>query len=268
MLKALGVTFLISWLWVGIYALSGGSVTSYAFLAYAGVLMWIPGLCGLYFSHQEGFKIPVFKKPGRYDLYACLSALAIAGAAIAVSVPFDGPVSDALPNAWTWLAILVGVIAGGVTVNMLFAVGEELFWRGYLFAKLQHLGIFRASLLTGIIWGLWHAPVIALGYNYPGHPWQGVLMMILLTTSMSPLMFFFRQAGRAVMTPAIFHGSFNASAGLVYLVFEEPDRFLIGATGLAGLVVMSAASVLLLACQPAVDECDQQSGGSAHKRTP
>ena len=40
-------------------------------------------------------------------------------------------------------------------------------------------------IAMGVIWGLWHAPVILMGYNYgtayPGAPWAGVLMMCWMT---------------------------------------------------------------------------------------
>jgi len=46
------------------------------------------------------------------------------------------------------------------------------------------IGIFgrvKCVVLVGVIWGLWHAPVIAMGYNYPGKPILGVITMTLFT---------------------------------------------------------------------------------------
>jgi hypothetical protein len=42
------------------------------------------------------------------------------------------------------------------------------------------LGKWKAYLIVGVIWGLWHAPLIAIGFNYPGMPVLGILMMIPL----------------------------------------------------------------------------------------
>src|SRR5436305_814196 len=58
------------------------------------------------------------------------------------------------------------------------AFGEQWGWRGYLLPRLLPLGQWPALLLSGAIWGLWHAPVILLGYNYPQHPILGVLVMV------------------------------------------------------------------------------------------
>jgi len=64
-------------------------------------------------------------------------------------------------------------------INLIPALGEELGWRGWLFPKLMPLGAVPAILVSGVIWGLWHAPLILLGYNYPGVPgWLGLTAMI------------------------------------------------------------------------------------------
>ena len=67
-------------------------------------------------------------------------------------------------------------------INSIAAFGEEWGWRGYLLPRLMPLGKWKAYLLVGVIWGLWHAPLIAIGFNYPGTPVLGIVMMVLLTT--------------------------------------------------------------------------------------
>ncbi len=51
---------------------------------------------------------------------------------------------------------------------MLFALGEEIGWRGYLLPKLSGLGPVRAALLAGLLHGLWHLPIILLTPFYRG----------------------------------------------------------------------------------------------------
>lgn len=57
--------------------------------------------------------------------------------------------------------------------------------RAYLRPKLTPLGGRRAFLLMGLIWGVWHWLVIAMGHNYgldyPGAPWLGMLAMVWFT---------------------------------------------------------------------------------------
>jgi membrane protease YdiL (CAAX protease family) len=72
------------------------------------------------------------------------------------------------------------VLMAGPSINAVAAFGEELGWRGLLWHELKPLGFWRASLMIGFFWGLWHLPVIVNGYNYPGHPVAGPIMMISL----------------------------------------------------------------------------------------
>ncbi len=73
-----------------------------------------------------------------------------------------------------------------IPFNMIFTFGEEFGWRGYLLLRLSPIGGVHAAIITGIVWGLWHAPIIVLnGYNYPGHPWLGVVMMVIFTVALS-----------------------------------------------------------------------------------
>ena len=48
------------------------------------------------------------------------------------------------------------------TVNGLFGFGEEYGWRGWLADELRPLGPVVANLVTGVLWGLWHTPLILL----------------------------------------------------------------------------------------------------------
>ena len=51
---------------------------------------------------------------------------------------------------------------GSYSYQMIFTFGEEFGWRGYLLPRLAPLGGISAAIITGVIWGLWHTPVIVL----------------------------------------------------------------------------------------------------------
>lgn len=58
--------------------------------------------------------------------------------------------------------------------------GEEYGWRGYLQDRLfPLLGGYKGVLVLGIIWGLWHSPIIAFGHNFPGYPVLGNVLMTI-----------------------------------------------------------------------------------------
>ena len=57
----------------------------------------------------------------------------------------------------------------GILFGLAPGILEEIGWTGYVFPQMQlKYGVLPASLLLGIIWGLWHAPVVDfLGAAYP-----------------------------------------------------------------------------------------------------
>ena len=126
-------------------------------------------------------------------------------------------------------------------VNSIFGLGEELGWRGFLLPRLMPLGKWKAYALLGIIWGLWHAPLILMGFNYPGTPMLGVLMMVLLTTAIG---FFINEMTlryQSAILAGWIHGVFNSQAYGIWraLLFANTNPVLGGITGLVGIVMIS-----------------------------
>jgi uncharacterized protein len=53
-------------------------------------------------------------------------------------------------------------------IALIFAVGEELGWRGYLQGLLiQRLGLSKGIICLGLLWSVWHLPLLLAGYKYP-----------------------------------------------------------------------------------------------------
>ena len=131
-----------------------------------------------------------------------------------------------------------GALVAGYTINAVFAFGEELGWRGYLLKTLHNKKFLHVSLITGIVWGIWHFPLILLGHNYPQNPVAGVGMMIILCILLSPMMTYIVIKSKSVITAAIFHGSNNAIAGIVILYIVGGNDLTNGITGLAGFLAL------------------------------
>jgi membrane protease YdiL (CAAX protease family) len=107
----------------------------------------------------------------------------------------------------------VNVIIGAF-LNIIPAAGEEIGWRGWLLPKLMPLGTVPALIVSGVIWGLWHAPLILLGYNYADAPgWIGLLMMVGVCILAGGVFGWLRIRSDSVWPAALAHGSFNAAAG-------------------------------------------------------
>lgn len=136
-------------------------------------------------------------------------------------------------------------------INLVPALGEELGWRGWLLPKLMPLGTIPALLVSGVIWGLWHAPLILLGYNYPDAPrWLGLTAMIIMCTLIGAVFGWLRLRSGSVWPAALAHAAFNGAAG-TYLLFarvgERIDTTQATVLGWSGWIVPLALVVVLVA---------------------
>ncbi|MBP3893362.1 MAG: CPBP family intramembrane metalloprotease [Atopobiaceae bacterium] len=158
----------------------------------------------------------------------------------------DDIASQMPPTAVLPGAILVSALTIAPFANMVLAFGEELGWRGMLYPTLsERMSERLAAPATGVIWGLWHAPVIAMGHNYgmgyAGYPIAGILTMTLLCTAMSCWLSLLRTRSVSVWPCALAHGAFNAIAN-VGVMFCSAGQTLYGPSPLglvAGIPLMA-----------------------------
>lgn len=140
---------------------------------------------------------------------------------------------------------LVTAFGAGLTINGAFAFGEEYGWRGVLADELRPLGTVRANLVTGVIWGLWHAPLIALGHNY-GAAWAlGIPLFVAITLPLSFILWWARERSSWVATAAVIHGAFNGFAGMFALLIADADVLVAVPVGLWGAAALSVVAVLV-----------------------
>ncbi|MCO4746943.1 MAG: CPBP family intramembrane metalloprotease [Proteobacteria bacterium] len=145
------------------------------------------------------------------------------------------------------LLTALSAASAGLTINGLVAFGEEAGWRGLLHRELASLGFWRQSFITGVVWGFWHAPILLLGYNYPQHPVLGVFLFPVILALLSPWMTLARNRTDSVLSAAIFHGAFNGSAGMTFLVAIGGDDVTVGITSVTAIAVLTILNLALLA---------------------
>ncbi|WP_259607586.1 MULTISPECIES: CPBP family intramembrane glutamic endopeptidase [Microbacterium] len=157
------------------------------------------------------------------------------------------PPGTPLPPVGVLVAAQVASIPVATLVNSLFAFGEELGWRGWLLPALRPLGTWPARLISGVIWGVWHSPVILLGYNFARTDVTGVLFMIGGCLAWGVLLGWLRLRSGSVWPAVLAHGALNASGGLILLVAAgRPDLALAGPLGVAGWIVCGLLAVVLV----------------------
>ncbi|MEN2998749.1 MAG: CPBP family intramembrane glutamic endopeptidase [Brevinematia bacterium] len=143
------------------------------------------------------------------------------------------------------ISLLSGIVAG-ITVNAVAAFGEEFGWRGFLFKEFENLGLIISSLVIGLIWGIWHAPIIAMGHNFPTHPLEGIFLMTLFCILLSFIMNYFREKGKSVVLSSMMHGTLNGTAGLYIYANTVKNDILYNITGVSGMLSILLIVALLL----------------------
>ena len=265
----LAFCFGISWVSAGIFYLCGTDYQSLWGFLFATVYMFFPLVSVLLTQLVTGEK--PFSDIGisfRLNKWWWLGWLVIIPLPILLSLPVSalfpgvsiGTDTDSLKatmdamqaqgmSLGPWgvgiITLLSGYVAG-LTINALFAFGEESAWRGFLHRLLKGKGFWKECLIIGVIWGIWHAPLILMGHNYPEHPVAGAFMMVAFCVLATPLMVLIREKSGSVIMAAIAHGTINALGGLPIVYLIGYKELLSGITGLAGFIVLAVADIVIL----------------------
>ncbi len=136
----------------------------------------------------------------------------------------------ALADGMAWVALSVAVAP--------LILGEELGWRGYLQLRLCPGRPVLAAVVTGLVWGVWHYPVLLTSGA------RDVTVLLAFTAgcvTVSVFLGWLRELSASVWTSAAGHASNNVTEdNLVRSVFDGP------ATGAETVDVLLAEAVVLL----------------------
>lgn len=105
--------------------------------------------------------------------------------------------------------VVEGVI--GLIGSMSTALGEEIGWRGFLVPELSKVTSYtKTSLISGIVWSVWHYPILIWGnYNNGTPAWYGMLCFTVMVISMSFIYTWFRLRSGSLWTGVMLHASHN-----------------------------------------------------------
>lgn len=251
------LAFLLAWalalpLWIG------DGLHHRFFVPIAVLMMWTPALAALITSRLTAPRMPLavslgldpwrpFGRTARFAVGAMLAAFVLSGTALLIgqvigvyqfdlqhfsafeqalraSTPLSAGALAHLPS----IPVLVGaqllMLIPASLFNAIAATGEEIGWRGWLLPRLLPLGTVPAIVISGVMWGVWHAPLVLLGYNYGGAPaWLAMLCMTVMCTLIGGLLAWLRLRSGSIWPGAIGHGAINASGGLYLLLGRAGD---------------------------------------------
>jgi membrane protease YdiL (CAAX protease family) len=190
------------------------------------------------FVSKEGVKgsLGLLRSPKYYLAALIVPAVFVSAVVLIVQALGLGEFRWSEANWFVYLTLLV--IALPVT---LFTFGEEYGWRGYLLPRLLPLGEIRASVLLGVIWGVWHLPLILAGLNYPGvNVWLAIIVFTFVTVALTfTYTWFYVASSGSVLVAAVFHASTNQFSDTFWV-----PPLLLGANPFAPSVV---SAVLIMA---------------------
>lgn len=158
------------------------------------------------------------------------------------------PLPPTVPARTLALVALVAVPVNAL-VSAVPAAAEEIGWRGFLLPRLLPLGTWPALLVTGVVWGVWHAPLVLLGYDYGRTDLLGVLLMTGFTVLTGVGLGALRLRSGCVWPGAVAHGSLNTAASTVILVLSPDPAHgtgltLLGPTGWTLLALLALGLAL------------------------
>jgi uncharacterized protein len=182
-----------------------------------------------------------------YGLQTLLNYVFKLGQVVDLVTAFPQMAAVNLPTAVLMPIMALNTIVIGPFLGLIIAFGEEYGWRGYLQTELIKLGRVRGVVLLGVIWGVWHWPIIWMGYNFPGQPILGSLAMVALGIIFAIFFAYSVFKSHGVWTAAYLHALNNQTLSFFFMAVYLPTSniFSFGA-GFPGIGLGLIVALLLL----------------------
>jgi uncharacterized protein len=99
----------------------------------------------------------------------------------------------------------------GMVRSVSSALGEEIGWRGFLVPELSNtVGFTGTALISGIVWSLWHYPVLIFAdYNSGTATWYALTCFTVMVIAISFVFAWLRLKSGSLWTGVLLHASHN-----------------------------------------------------------
>jgi membrane protease YdiL (CAAX protease family) len=183
---------------------------------YVMILMWVPGVVALAitFLFQRNLRGMGWGlgKPIYYAIAYILPLVACVLAYGATWLLGLGSINPAAPGDNIWQSLALGLTVGAIPA-LILATGEEIGWRGLLVPQLARVQPFvQTALISGVVWGLWHVPLILTGgYNSGTPAWYAITCFMVNVIALSFSFAWLRQSSGSIWPAAILHAVYNVA---------------------------------------------------------
>ena len=171
----------------------------------------------------------------------------------AAGTPYE---AQAVPMNMLMAIQCVQAVLLAPVLNFITCFGEEWGWRGYLLPKVsKHFPTIPTLLITGIIWGLWHAPLTIIGHNYGlgywGFPFTGIAMMCVFCTVLGIFLSYITLKTGSCIPAILAHGAVNGIGAIgIYFTRDGGNPFVgpapMGIIGIVPFVLVAIPMVVYL----------------------
>lgn len=279
----LGITFILTWIYCVVFVYPYANATTAEELSnlqlFMAGTMFIPAICVVItrLITREGFKNSMIKPnfKGNIKIYLLAyfgpAVFTIIGAAVYFLIfPNNFDINcgyllqtyeemgvdmsvTAMPMNLLMISQGLTAILLGPIMNFFTCFGEEWAWRGYMVPKMaEQMKTIPMLLVSGVIWGLWHAPLTIIGHNYGtdylGYPFTGILGMCFFCTVIGIFMAYITLKTQSCIPAVLAHGAINAFSSIgVYFTFDGGNPFVGPApTGIMGAIGFIVVDIFLV----------------------
>lgn len=132
---------------------------------------------------------------------------------------------------------------------LLTAAGEEIGWRGFLLPQMAKTWGFRAAVLFGgLIWAVWHYPLILSGRYLAGTPvWHQLPMFTIEILAMTAILGILRLKSNSIWPAILLHASHNYFDQNIFAPLTNGgcSRYFAGETGIITAVITCVIAILM-----------------------
>jgi membrane protease YdiL (CAAX protease family) len=153
------------------------------------VLMFTPAVSSIAtrLIRREGFGDVSFRLGGRRSLpwYGLALVLPIVVGAVAYGIGWATGLVGFAGTVGSLTAGIGLILVTAVPLTCISAAGEEIGWRGYMLTRLIDAGVPRPVLASGLIWGVWHLPMVFAGFYAAGDSrlLSAALLLVSITST-------------------------------------------------------------------------------------
>lgn len=192
------------------------------------------------YSKEGRFSLGIRRAGWRYWGLALLLPLLVWGVSYGLAW-ISGAATLVIPTESGWLPKLFLDLTVGLLVTSLFALSEEIGFRGYMLPRMLGLGTKRALIFSGFLFGTYHLPIIFLTpfYMNEGSRLLTIPLFLLVLTAAGVIYGALRLAANSIWPSTILHGASNTFLDVftTLTVLSSPAAiYLVGESGILTLI--------------------------------